>query len=117
MHAQRDLHALDLAALLDHPERVAEVPAEQVPPLLCQLAALQIVLAARLTAEAMSSPATCERDPEKLLDVRQAAERIGMSTDWLYRHKHKLPFTRLVGTRTVRFSDAGITRWLARRAP
>ena len=117
MRAQRDLHALDLAALLDHPEQVAQVPPEQVPPVLCRLAALQTMLAARLAAEATSSPATSEQGPEKLLDVRQAAERIGMSTDWLYRHKDKLPFTRPVGTRTVRFSDAGITRWLARRAP
>jgi predicted DNA-binding transcriptional regulator AlpA len=115
MSEQRDLSGVDLGALLDHPERVGEVPAAELPAIVLRLAALQSAVAARLTAEATSAPAASEQAPEKLLDVRQAAERVGMSADWLYRHKDKLPFTRLVGTRTVRFSDAGITRWLAHR--
>src|SRR5437762_12481213 len=108
MHEQRDLHALDLAALLDHPEQVAQVPAEQIPPLLCQLAALQSMLAARLTG------ATTPVSEDRMLDIEAAADRTGMSKDWLYRHAKALPFTRRIG-RKMLFSEAGLTRWLTTR--
>jgi predicted DNA-binding transcriptional regulator AlpA len=106
----------DRAALLPPIEAVDALPAELLPGLLAGLAALQARAAARLTVQATADPAMLPPGADKLLDVREAAERISMSADWLYRHKDKLPFTRRVGTRTVRFSEAGITRWLASRA-
>lgn len=99
---------LDLVALLAEPARASEVPPAQVPPLLCQLAALQSMLAARLTGTAMQS------GEDWLLDVKAVKERTGMSTDWLYHHAKSLPFTRRIG-RKVLFSEAGLTRWLAAR--
>ena len=44
-----------------------------------------------------------------------AAERLGMSVTWLYRNAAKLPFTRRIGGRTVRFSAAGIARYIGNR--
>jgi excisionase family DNA binding protein len=49
-----------------------------------------------------------------MLDVAEASARTGMSRDWLYRKKDSLPFARRIG-RKVLFSEAGLTRWLARR--
>lgn len=53
--------------------------------------------------------------PEKLLKVDEAAARLGMSREWVYRHGKTLPFARRIG-RSVRFSAGGIDRWLAQKA-
>jgi predicted DNA-binding transcriptional regulator AlpA len=52
---------------------------------------------------------------DRLLDVNEAAARLHMSPEWLYRHARKLPFTVRLGRKALRFSDAGITRYLQRR--
>jgi predicted DNA-binding transcriptional regulator AlpA len=52
---------------------------------------------------------------ERLLTVEQAAEMLSMSPDWLYRHAKKLPFTRKLGPKMLRFSYQGILKWLATR--
>jgi excisionase family DNA binding protein len=54
---------------------------------------------------------------EHLLDVQEAAARLGMSTDWLYRHARQLPFTRRVGRRALKFDSASLDRWVAQRRP
>lgn len=93
-------------------EHVADVPAEMIPALLSQLAALQGSLAARLlnrddTASAPSEP--------RLLKVSAAAERLQMSEDYLYRHADDLPFTVRKG-RMLRFSEPGIEKWIRNRS-
>jgi len=86
--------------------------AGQLPSVLAGLTALQARAVARLgTANESSLPAT---DGDRLLDVKEAATLLGMSTDWLYRRAPRLPFTIRMG-RTLRFSEAGIQRWLATR--
>lgn len=52
---------------------------------------------------------------DRLLTVDEAAERLGMSVTWLYKNAARLPFTRRIGQRTVRFSATGITRYLTSR--
>jgi predicted DNA-binding transcriptional regulator AlpA len=52
---------------------------------------------------------------DKLLTAPEAAELIGMSSDWLYRNSKKLPFTRKLGAKALRFSRAGLEKWLAAR--
>jgi excisionase family DNA binding protein len=89
------------------------VPIEQVPALIAGLAAAQGQLAARLLAR---NDAARVADPsDRLLTVEQAAGRIGMSSDWLYRNARRLPFTRRAG-RSLRFSEKGVDRWIATRA-
>jgi predicted DNA-binding transcriptional regulator AlpA len=51
------------------------------------------------------------------VDVREAARLLAMSPGWVYRNAGRLPFTRRVGTRSLRFSVAGIRRYLASRRP
>jgi len=96
-------------------DAVDEVPAEHLPAVALYLAALQGRAAAR-SLEACRIAAASSNGSEALLDVREAAARLNLSVDWLYRHAKKLPFTRRVG-RAVRFDPAGLARWLAHRMP
>ena len=96
-------------------EALDEVAAEDLPAVALYLAALQGGAAARLAA-APRPVAISRNGTEALLDVREAAARLNLSVDWLYRHAKKLPFTRRVG-RAVRFDPAGLARWLAHRVP
>jgi hypothetical protein len=53
-------------------------------------------------------------DHERLLDVDEAARRLGVSPDWLYRRAGKVPFTVRLG-RTLRFSAQGLVRYIRQR--
>lgn len=96
----------------------AEVPVEQVPGLVADLARAQ---AALLTAASRAS-APIPRDPERpnedrMLKADEAAALLGVTPRWLYRHAKQLQFTRPISPKVVRFSRAGIQRWLATRRP
>ena len=52
---------------------------------------------------------------DKLLDAEEACKVLSASPDWLYRHANRLPFTRKLGPRMLRFSSQGIQKWLATR--
>jgi predicted DNA-binding transcriptional regulator AlpA len=52
---------------------------------------------------------------EKLLDAEEAAKLLSASPDWLYRHAKKLPFTRKLAPKMLRFSYQGILKYLATR--
>jgi predicted DNA-binding transcriptional regulator AlpA len=54
---------------------------------------------------------------DRLLDADEAAQLLGVSPDWLYRHAKKLPFTRKLAPKLLRFSYQGILKWLATRKP
>lgn len=58
-----------------------------------------------------SLPATAD----ELLTAEQAAERLGVSVDWLYRRTGRLPFARKLSRRVVRYSAAGLAAYLAAR--
>jgi excisionase family DNA binding protein len=49
---------------------------------------------------------------DRLLDIDEAAKLLSVSEDWLYHNLKKLPFARKLGPKMVRFSYAGIMRWL-----
>jgi len=106
---------VDFACLVHDVSLVASVPTAAVPALVAQaaaeqsrIAALQCALAARLVGGGTSVSTTTE----KLLNVHEAADLLGLSVDWLYRHAKGLPFTRRVG-RALRFDRVGVARWLA----
>lgn len=52
---------------------------------------------------------------ERLLTPREAASRLGVTRRWLYRHATELPFTRRLSRRSLRFSEAGLARFLAQK--
>ncbi len=53
------------------------------------------------------------REGDHLLDAEEAAEILSVSPDWLYRHGSRLPFTRKLAPRVLRFSYQGIQKYLA----
>ena len=52
---------------------------------------------------------------DRMLTVQEAAAVLEVRPRWLYDRAGKLPFARKLGGRTLRFSEAGLRRWLARR--
>lgn len=49
---------------------------------------------------------------DRFLDPAEAAKRLSVSEDWLYHNAKKLPFTRRLGPRLLRFSEQGLMRWV-----
>jgi hypothetical protein len=82
-----------------------ELPAEELPRLLGDLEEVRATAIARLSAPL--TPAKKDR----LLDVEETASRLGVSTDYVYRHHSEWPFTRRVGTKLM-FSEAGLEEYL-----
>ena len=92
----------------------SDVPLDQIPGLISHLAALQL----RLTARQLQAQADRSADVDggdTLLRVGAAAERLGTSVDWVYRHADQLLFTVRTGRRQLRFSSQGIDRYIKQR--
>ena len=88
-----------------------ELPAEELPRLLGELEEIRCTAMARLSA-----PASTTSKSDELLDVAEAAHRLGISKDYLYRHHARLPFTRRMG-RGLRFSALGIEKYIRQHCP
>jgi excisionase family DNA binding protein len=80
---------------------------EELPRLLGELEEVRATALARLSAPAPAAP------PDELLDMPEAAARLSLSAEYLYRNSKRLPFTRRVGRRVL-FSSAGIDAYLKR---
>ena len=85
-----------------------ELPAEDLPDFIGRLEAARATAWARLTAPA---PAQLH---DEMLDVTEAARRLGISKDYLYRHAEEYPFTRYQGRRLL-FSALGIDRHIRQK--
>lgn len=83
---------------------VRELPAEELPNFIGELEAIKAVAWARL-----ASPGAMQQEHDELLDVDRAAERLGVSKDYLYRHHRQFPFARRQG-RKLLFSALGIDK-------
>ena len=96
---QKELEAaLDLAETL---------PADKLPRLLGSLEEVRAVALMRLTTRVEKT------EPDKLLTVRQVADRLAVSRDWVYRHGKTLPFFYENGSsRNLRFSAAKLDLYL-----
>jgi hypothetical protein len=103
-----------LAALLADPSRVAHVPVHQLPALLTELASAQSRLAAveGAVAARLLAAGAPQAEPDRLLTADQAAERLAVIKDWL-RRRNTLPFVVKVSDGVVRYSTAGIARFIA----
>lgn len=109
-----------LSTLLQAPTRVAEVPLERIPALVAQLASEQVALSALqgvLTARLLLTPAerTSDDDGDRLLTAEEVAEALGVTKRWVQRRARRLPFSRRISVRSVRYSEAGLKRWMAHR--
>lgn len=81
-----------------------------MPPMNEPFSAADIANLLRLAADQLQrlAPPAAE---DKALTVKQAAEKLNVSTDWLYRNAASLPFTFRIG-RNLRFSANGLQAYL-----
>jgi predicted DNA-binding transcriptional regulator AlpA len=68
-----------------------------------------------IVKEAVQEALNGHREEDRLLDAEEASKLLGMSRHWLYRHGKRLPFTRKLGPKNLRFSYQGIQKYLATR--
>jgi|ERR1035438_8251704 predicted DNA-binding transcriptional regulator AlpA len=86
-------------------EAAKNLDRERLPQLMADLAEVQATAQLRISAPgAPASPA-----PDELLNVKQAAAKLGCSVDYLY--KKNFPFVVRLGRKRM-FSRAGIERFL-----
>ena len=97
---------LDIQQLAD---ALASMPMNELPRALGQLRELEATALARLYAAPPASEIVGQ--PEQLLDVENAAKRLNVSEDYLYRHWKKLPFAHKYDW-GVRFSARGIEEYI-----
>jgi excisionase family DNA binding protein len=83
---------------------LAEIPREQLPALLAELLT-------RLLEPAPTAPTVSD----KLLTVEQAATRLSVSPEWLYRRAKRLGAIKL-DTGTLRFSEAALDAYIKQQA-
>lgn len=95
-------------------ERVATLTPSEAASALFELGALRAALTARARDELQQATAT-QPDPERLLNPAQAAERLGVTLRWLYRNAKRLPFTRKLTGRTLRFHEQGLAKYIRDR--
>ncbi len=110
---------LSLAELKERPERVADLPARAAAILLGDVEG-ELVRLERLRDQLLirsvmggGSKAMGNGDGQDLVNIDEAARRLGRSRHWLYTHHASLPFT-VQESRgfKLRFSAAGIERYL-----
>ena len=58
-----------------------------------------------------------KKEEDRLLTNRQVSQRLAISKDWIYRNGKKLAFTKKIGPKMVRFSEAGLQKWLKDKDP
>ena len=83
---------------------------EQLPHFLGQLEEARVIALSRLT-----SPQPVRAHADELIDVAEAAHRLGISTNYLYRHHGQFSFTRRQGKRLL-FSANGIEQHIRRES-
>jgi predicted DNA-binding transcriptional regulator AlpA len=102
-----------LTVLLALDRAIGEASPEERPALVVALAArLAQLAAASLTTPAPGTGRFVETDAN--LSAVEAARRLGISKDWLYRNAERLPFAVRIGRRVL-FSARGLERWNAQR--
>jgi excisionase family DNA binding protein len=102
-----------LADLLSDPARISALPRDTIAELRGQIAKLDTLLLGSLLTGEQTQPRI---DGDRLLTVAEAAQKLGATEDWLYRHANTLPFAMRVGKKHLRFSEAGMERYIRQRA-
>ena len=95
------------------------LPPDELPRLLGELETVRAVAWSRLAPPAapvaLQVPAA-RKIRDELLDVDEAATRLGMSAGYLYHNHQKFSFSRRVG-RSLRFSADGIDSYIQESGP
>jgi hypothetical protein len=107
-----------LDQIASDPRAASTLAQDAALALLAQVAIVQSALVARILttqAEDVSKPPQNPAPPDRLMTPEQAAILLGVTPRWLYRHAPRLPFTRRLSRKVLRFSEVGLRRWQASR--
>lgn len=85
------------------------IPQAEIPAALAALAAWQSQLAARLMTMPTSAEATAD---VRLLTVEEAASKLGVANEWLYRRGKRLGLAVKLGDGTLRFSSVALDAYI-----
>jgi predicted DNA-binding transcriptional regulator AlpA len=107
--AQKLVFVPILADLLSDPGRISALPRDAIAELRGQIAKLDALLLSRLIA---GEEALSVTDGDRLLTAAEAGQKLGVTEDWLYRHANTLPFVVRLGKQHLRFSAAGMERYI-----
>jgi hypothetical protein len=103
-----------LDELARNPSRASDLAAHALAALAARCAAVQSVLAAAqlaLLVNGATIEVTPPLDEERLLGIKEASAKLGVTRDYLYRRKN-LPFRVTVAPGQVRFSLKGIEKFI-----
>lgn len=104
-----------LADIVQHPEQAASLSVNTIPPLLCQLSAIQTVLAARLAAhnDPIPSDAAASVLQDRLLTIAEVAELLVVPRGHVYdlAKDGTIPTVR-VGKKYIRVRRSVLLAWL-----
>ena len=89
-------------------ESVRQLPPDELPQLLGELETIRATALLKMAAP----PSAVQHD--ELLTVQEAAERLCVSTDYMYDHAKEFSFSRREG-RKLLFSSQGIDAYIQRR--
>ncbi len=105
----------------DAEREITAASSSDLPALAGELAHLQALTWQRLNGASSNGVQTAtDADHEaddRLLTVDEAAQQLDVKPGWLYRHADRLPFTRKLSRKMLRFSERGLRRWRATRRP
>jgi predicted DNA-binding transcriptional regulator AlpA len=109
-----------LDALFETPERILEVPLEQIRGLVAEVASEQAALSAiqgALTVRLLVTPDApgSGTDGDRLLTAAEVARLLGVTKRWVQRRARRLPFAPRISVRSVRYSETGLRRWMTNR--
>ncbi len=110
-----------LAALIANPSTASEVPVDRIPALVAELASEQSALSAlqgALTARLLVSQAdtaTREEPSDRLMTAEEVANALGVTRRWVQRRARRLPLARRISDHAIRYSAAGLRRWMSNR--
>ena len=110
-----------LASLVANPSSASEVPVDRIPALVAELASEQSARSAlqgALTVRLLVSQADAAASPEpsdRLMTAEEVAVALGMTQRWVQRRARRLPFAPRISDHAIRYSEAGLKRWMSNR--
>jgi predicted DNA-binding transcriptional regulator AlpA len=111
-HIPRDRGVADLLAALER--QLAAVAPQDAPALFVGLMKITMSVLLKIMPGVVPGPGADGRREDRLLTVAEAAAKLGLSKDHLYRHAAHYPFTVRLG-HALRFSARGIERYIRQR--
>ncbi len=114
MRAETGPTTISLDALASDPTLAERLAPAARAAIVMRCAVVLAAVAGPIVTNIITSTETSP-EADRLLDVREAARRLNVSTDYVYRHKDDWPFTVRNG-RKVGFSERGLSAHLRRGA-